>query len=257
MEDLSGYISFMKDMIKQSLTKNERENLTKGLKLIGISLEKLLSSTIRDYEKNSHVDDSISDQIPEFEISAMPQVYLFKKMEAKFKDITVEQEKILEDFSKTQLALSFITFDYYKIRVSKAGAVTYAKWMLNAFEKLRIRIGEELPQYILHYEINMQKQIDNLEKELNADNNEITSNNSTIHVHGNVIGSTIQSLSNSSANISEIVTKEPTKKIRKVVISIFLGVVASLIAWWITTKIISKQDKISTQHHSDTIMVKK
>lgn len=164
INDKELYIQFIKDRIRESFFVHEKASLAKGLKFLGYSLEKYLSIQIETFEKDQ-ISDSGGTELPEIDILALPQNPIAKRVESKLHKANKHQQDIMLEFTAVQLALSFITFEYFRTKVDKFVALVYGKFMIKNLDKLESRIGSRPPQFIRDYRINMKREIELLEND--------------------------------------------------------------------------------------------
>lgn len=153
-EELAGYVEFIKDRIEQSFFAEEKVALHRGLKFLGYSLEKFLSIQINEFVK----DEVQIDESYELDVLNLPRHPFAQTLEKKLKRPSKHTDDIMLEFTKVQLNLAFIVFEFYKMSGAKEAALYYAQFILKNMDKLSARIGELPPDFVQIFIDNMAKQ---------------------------------------------------------------------------------------------------
>lgn len=157
-EIIKEIANFIRERITESFFPEEKAVLRKGLKLMNLSLEKLLEMQLKGYDEK----ELESGTFPEVDILNLPNSPLAKVIGKMPKS----DEKAMEDFAAVQLTLYFIIFEYFRRNDGKEVALDFGKSLVKTFNKIKSRIGEETPTYINAFLTNMNREVGYLEEEL-------------------------------------------------------------------------------------------
>lgn len=162
-DETKAFTAFIKEKIQRTFLKHEKEVFAKGLKFLGVSFRKYISMQLEIIES----DSSDMETLPELNIINLPQNPLIKRLENKTKNISRNDEIIMNDFTVAQLSFTFIMLESLKTEVNKQIALNYAQHVLKSFNKLMIRFGgEKPPSYLIKFISNLKNEIKFLQEDL-------------------------------------------------------------------------------------------